>query len=183
MMMSIDNLQDIGDACYLEDFPWDDFDDEVDEFSCDNCGPWCEHWGGDGLCMLAIAQSGAENEHYEANFVTPNVTCPECGKILTMYEIPVDELWLWPGDFYNPMIALDIFAVYDAPKGEIHRHGDLCHIWVGTGEHRRECLILLSGKDGLAKYQSLQSSLHGAINEALEEKGYEIEPPCDGIPF
>lgn len=125
---------------------WEDDWEESDEYaelSCDNCGPWCEHWAGDGLCMLAIEQQAAEWDDYYAKYVTKNVHCPVCGAKLTMYAIPTDKLWTWPGHFYNPMIALDIFCVYDAPKGEIHNCAGIHHIWTGTGKLRQEKLIHL----------------------------------------
>src|SRR3990172_1608441 len=95
-----------------------------------HCDPWCECWGGDGLCMLEIERQVEEAEEFEMLYVA-KAFCPVCGLALTEYSIPTDKLWAWPGDFYNPMIALEIFAVYDAPKGEFHRHGNLAHIWVG----------------------------------------------------
>jgi hypothetical protein len=130
---------------YYDDWTYDEYDweDEADEFSCDNCGPWCLEWGGDGLCMAAIRQQAADDEDYCDRYVTEGVPCPVCGKELVQYAIPVDELWIWPGDFYNPMVALGIYAFYDAPKGEIHRSNGVCHIWVGDGEYRQEKLIKL----------------------------------------
>jgi hypothetical protein len=134
-----DWLEDIDEG---EDY--DEYDPSENDL-CAHCGPSCEHWGGDGLCMLQIEQQANEAQEYEEEFVHQNVHCPECGVKLTMYDIPVNELWLWPGDFYNPMIALNIYAVYDAPKGELHRKLDICHIWVGEGEGREEKLIRLTG--------------------------------------
>lgn len=181
---------DPGPSWYDDEF-WEDDDFEY-ELSCDNCGPWCEHWGGDGLCMLAIVAQAAESDHYHDNFVTEDAVCPGCNKKLTMYEIPTDKLWVWPGDFYNPMIALEIFAVYDASKGEVHpREGKTHHIWVGQGPGARECLIKLSGQDGLDKYldQAFQKELDEEIQEAVDEEidrpreTPELQGEDDGIPF
>lgn len=129
------------------DYDWDD--DDWDEWSSacspSRCG---ECWGGDGICMLEIEQLAAEQEEFERHYVQPAVPCPHCGAVLTQYRISTTRLWTWPGDFYSPMIALNIFAVYDAPKGEVHEPSEshyhrFHHIWVGTGEMRRECLIML----------------------------------------
>jgi hypothetical protein len=134
-----------------DDWYFDYDDDEADDFNeyessddpCDHCGPTCEFWGGDGICDLVLQQQAEESADYEAEHVTVNVICPVCGQILTMYDVQTGELWTWPGDWYNPMIALNIYAVYDAPKGELHRADNICHIWVGNGEYRREKLIRL----------------------------------------
>lgn len=136
---------------YYEETDYEEEDAE-DEFSCDHCGPWCSDWGGDGLCMLAIEQQANEQEEYDKNFIKENQTCPVCKQSLKQYEVPVDELWTWPGDFYNPMVAIGIFGILDTPKGEIHRSGNLCHVWVGAGEYREEKLILLSGKRSIEEF-------------------------------
>ena len=53
-----------------EDFYPDDWDEEeADPFSCDNCGPWCPEWGGDGLCMVAIRAMAEEYEREQASKV------------------------------------------------------------------------------------------------------------------
>lgn len=140
-------------------YPGDDFfwlDDNIDDDSwddpCDRCGPWCEYWGGDGLCMVIIEQQAKETERFEQKYVSTQ-SCPHCNIKLTLYQIPTDQLWTWPGEwpgdeYYSPMIALDIFSVLGAPKGEVHHPIDsrFCrfhHIWVGEGEYRRESLIML----------------------------------------
>ena len=137
---------------YFDIYDFDEFSDSEDP--CDRCGPWCECWGGDGLCMLAIEQQAQEAEQFYKKYVSDNQPCPHCGKELTRYHIPVDRLWFWPGEWpdgehYNPMIALDIFAVIDAPKGEVHkpvqgRFYRFHHIWVGQGQYRSEKLIMLN---------------------------------------
>lgn len=133
----------------------DDFEDYYDEPEeeerwedpCSRCGPWCEHWAGDGLCMLVIEQQAKDHEEYYRECVTDNVHCPVCGKLLTEYKVPTDTLWTWPGDFYNPMIALGIFCAYDTPKGVLHSHNEVYHIWTGEGKYRQEKLIRLIGED------------------------------------
>ncbi len=129
---------------------YDPFEDvEADEFSCDNCGPWCPHWCGDNLCELAIEEHGRIYDDYYENYVTPDVACPVCGKVLTQYDIPIDELWTWPGDFADTIVALDVYAVYSAPKGEYHRSDGVCHVWIGWHDSDKapnEKLIRLLGK-------------------------------------
>lgn len=107
---------------YGYDDRYDDEDEVGDDWknACDRCGPWCEHWGGDGLCELVLDQMAREDDEFYKRYVSEGIGCPVCGMSLTEYRIPVDKLWLWPGGFYNPMIALDIYLVMDASKGEIH---------------------------------------------------------------
>ena len=83
-----------------EDF-YDDWDEaEADPHSCDNCGPWCPEWGGDGLCMIAIRHMAEEYEAEEYERKHPLAAavwrlcaslsavlseilparCPDCGK-------------------------------------------------------------------------------------------------------
>lgn len=137
----------------LEDYDLDgyynDWEDEEEASGdpCSHCGPWCDEWVGDGLCMIAISEQARQDEEYHAIFVTENVPCPICGKLLTVYRIPVDKLWTWPGDFYNPLIALRIYSAYDALKGEFHRKDNLCHIW--TGDMGNDRLVKLDGKADL----------------------------------
>jgi len=110
---------------------WYDEEDEYLESQdpCDNCGPWCEHWGGDGLCLLAIEQQQKEWEKFEREFYSIQ-RCPVCGKTLEQWEIPVNKLWVFPGEF-NPMIGLSIYGAYDIPKSIIHIDRNVYHIWVG----------------------------------------------------
>lgn len=128
------------------DWDEDDWDEDDWDDPCDRCGPWCEHWGGDGLCVLALEQFAAEREEFE-KYVFERRTCPVCGVELIEYQITVDKLWQWPGDI-NPIIGLEIYAALGTPKGELHRAGPLCHIWVGEGEYRQEKLIRLLGQNG-----------------------------------
>lgn len=131
---------------------WDDDgwpDDKWFSDPCSSCGPECQYWGGDGLCELALERLASETEDYQQNFVVPGVACPVCGVELTQYEIPTDELWIWPGDFYSPTIALNIYAVLDAPKGLLHSSGKFHHIYTGSyDKNKEEKLIFLSGKEG-----------------------------------
>jgi hypothetical protein len=46
------------DLCKYDDF----YEEEAGPYSCDNCGPWCPEWGGDGLCMIAIRSMAEEYE-------------------------------------------------------------------------------------------------------------------------
>jgi hypothetical protein len=130
-------------AAYYPDY--DDEDDEEerdDELACEHCGMWCEHWMGDNLCELEIEQQAKEDEEYNSKYVNQRL-CPICNQSLTCYQIPVDTLWTWPGDFYNPLIALNIYAACGVSKGECHHKGNVYHIWIGEGENRREELIQL----------------------------------------
>ena len=135
---------------YEETEDWDAYESD----SCYRCGPHCEHWGGDGLCMLEIERQAQESEEYQREFVTENVHCPVCGEQLTEFKIPATELWLWPGDFYNPMIALDIYGILGAPKGVLHHHENVYHIWVGLGQYGKEKLIRLTDKEELHDRQN-----------------------------
>lgn len=139
---------------YEEDWS-DDWDDEDDESAADYdfetengiCSPSAcgECWGGDGICMREIEEQARQDEEYARLYVSENVACPVCGAVLIEYKIPTDALWCWPGDFYNPMIPLGIFAVYDAPKGVVCRKDNVHHIWVGDGKFRTEKLINILG--------------------------------------
>lgn len=130
---------------------WEDYYDEdyEDEWSdpCSRCGPWCPEWAGDGLCNLVLEQLASDDEAYREHCIHNDVICPVCGEKLTQYDVMASELWTWPGDWLNPMIALGVYAAYGAPKGEVHRLGNVCHIWVGEGEFREEKLIRLLGQD------------------------------------
>jgi hypothetical protein len=136
------------------DFEDEYFDDVDDPPICSpsQCG---DCWMGDNLCEKELEQQASESEDYEKKYVTQNVACLVCGVSLTQYEIPTDKLWVWPGvwpdgAYYNPIIALNIFAMYGAPKGEVHGAvtngtGTYWHIWVGTGKYRSEKIIKLTG--------------------------------------
>ena len=171
-----DYYEDEDDGDYVSEYPDDDMWDEDDawrddEPSCDNCGPWCGHWGGDGLCMLAIEQEAAMSYEYDVNFVTEKVSCPVCGKPLTQYEIPVDEIWTWPGDFYPPMKAIEIMGILDTPKAIICQYqqtsGDIFHVIIG-GSPPVEKLIWCSGAKGQEKFWKItQTSLRYPEDEDI----------------
>jgi hypothetical protein len=141
-----------GTGCALDSIDWEDAewdDDEEDysrddEVSCLNCGPECPAWVGDGLCEIALAWEQTMHDQY-MDLHSGQQPCPVCGAMLISYEIATDQLWIWPGgDWpYSPMVGLEIYAILAAPKGEIHRQADVVHIFVGDGELRRECLIIL----------------------------------------
>lgn len=95
------------------------------------------YWGGDGICMVEIRQQAAEHEDYFKHHVSRR-QCPVCRKDLICYDVRTDELWVWPGDWYSPMVGLLVYAAYGVEKGELHR--------IGQGENREECLIRLLGK-------------------------------------
>jgi len=124
--------------------PYDDWEDDYDEDPCSKCGPWCEQWGGDNLCMLEIEEQARQGEEFEKRHVSIS-KCPVCGKVLKQFSIPADELWIWPGEwpndpnrYYTPMIAL--FEVYGAiytPKGVFHSDGNIHHIWTGDKDNQK----------------------------------------------
>lgn len=132
---------------------YDAYDDEDighwNEPDCGRCGPWCDEWGGDGLCMLQIRAQGNEGADYDRQCVQENILCPVCGKTLTQYAIPTDTLWVWPGNFYGPMIGLGVYGPLDVPKSEMHRwqmgNGTLCHIWTGDPETGQQLILLTLG--------------------------------------
>lgn len=126
----------------------DDFaDDDDDEETCSHCGPWCEDWLGDGLCQIELDQQRENDEAYHKEFYR-ETTCPVCEAKLSEYDIKADELWVWPGDWFDPMIPLfEIYHAYGVEKGVIHSAGAVHHIFVGEGELREEKLIRLLGKD------------------------------------
>lgn len=130
---------------YYDDPDYDDFEDpddwDIDDM-CDHCGPWCEHWGGDGLCMLVLQEQGRQRKHYHENHVRDS-TCPVCGAELEEYDVYSrdGELWSWNPEFYDVMIGLEVYTPYFVPKGELHHEGDVYHVWMGTDENRTEKLI------------------------------------------
>lgn len=139
----------------------EDFDEGYDDYAddpCRHCGPSCDEWGGDGICMVEIREQARQDEEYTKYYVHESVHCPNCGKELTMFDIPMDELWLWPGDFYNFFIPLSIYAVYDVPKGELHRFENTVHVWIGVGENRHEKLIRLLGKGNYHQIETEQET-------------------------
>ena len=86
----------VGSPDAWEEDLYDDWDEEEERgFSCDQCGPWCPDWGGDGLCMLAIrSMAEDEREQHPLAMIAWRVRsfsarvldrirfarCPDCGK-------------------------------------------------------------------------------------------------------
>lgn len=122
-----------------------DEDDYNDDPCFHGCHYTCEHWGGDGICMLEVEELARQDQEYQEKYVT-QTSCPVCQQALTQYAIPTDEIWHWPGNFYSPIIAVSIFCVLDVPKGVLHSQDNIHHIWIGEGEFRTEKLIHLMGK-------------------------------------
>ena len=140
---------------YLPDYYLLD-EEECDDWDSLPCSPWkCgDCWGGDNICMKEIEYQRQQDEEWQQYHVTENVPCPVCNKCLTSYWIPGQELWTWSAEFFNIFIALEVYAVMDAPKGLLHSHGNLHHIWVGEGECREEKLV----DNGKEKYNLKQSA-------------------------
>jgi len=131
---------------YPDEFEPECDEDDYDDDPCQRCGPWCEHWMGDGLCEVACEELAREEKEFEEKYKSTRL-CPVCNQRLTCYQIPeVDELWHWPGK-WNPMIGLGIFAAYGVPKGELHHKGNIYHVWIGAGDYRDEKLIQPLGKE------------------------------------
>lgn len=127
---------------------WDDdsYEDD-DELSCDNCGMWCDHWMGDGLCELAIKEQERQAADYKRRH-TGERCCPICKTKLKRYDcVGVDELWTWNPEQYDAMIAIEILGPMSLNKGEVHHKGNLYHVWIEWGTGKRECLIRLLPKE------------------------------------
>ncbi len=155
----------MADADYELEWYDEDCDDDLYSDSgdpCDHCGPHCGHWGGDGLCMLEIEELARQHEEYEKRYYRQAAICPVCRHRLPRYDIETDELWVWPGGWYSPIIGLEIYAAYGMPKGEIHRAGNVCHIWIGEGEARHEKLVRLLGGDQRAVESLDRNELAGS---------------------
>lgn len=125
----------------------EDIEDELeDELSCDNCGPWCEEWMGDGLCNLVIKEQTRQSAEYNRKH-TGERNCPICKKRLKRYDcVNVNELWTWCPDPYDPIIALNVLGPIWLKKGEIHHKGNLYHVWIEWGDGKEERLIRLLPK-------------------------------------
>lgn len=148
-------VEKIGDICIFCEDAEEQYallhGDEFEEWADETNDEWLEF---DDEPSLDYARRMQEiHESFERRYVSRNAYCPHCGQKLIQYHIPTEWLWVWPGEwpdgeYYPPDIALNIFTVYDAPKGEVHepvtgRFYRFHHIWVGTGEHREEKLIML----------------------------------------
>ena len=134
------------------EFPFADGDDPddgmaqdpEDEFSCDNCGPWCDDWMGDGLCRVDIEEYARQAEDYKKRH-TRVAECPICHQELPEHDVlGVKELWVWKPAFYDARIAIfDVYGALWLKKGEVHHHGNMYHIWVEWGDGRKESLVRL----------------------------------------
>lgn len=123
------------DEEYAEDIESDD--------GCDHCGPWCGEWGGDGLCMLVIKEQARQRAEYDRKH-TGERNCPICKKRMPRFDcLNVDKLWEWSLEPYDPMIGLEVLGPQWLDKGELHHKGNLYHVWIGEGEHRKEILLKL----------------------------------------
>jgi len=145
---------------YEVEYPdeFEDYEDAEDYYSCDNCGPWCPHWGGDGLCELEIEAFAKEHEDFEKKYKSQRL-CPVCNESLECWQIPdVDTLWQWSAQ-HHPLIGLEIYRAYGVPKGVVHSKGNIYHVWIGEGEYREEKLIQPLGK---------QEVQNGSRSEVLE---------------
>lgn len=126
------------DPYFEDDEPWmDDYED------CGNCSPWCPHWGGDGLCMIAIEEQTRQREEY-LKLHTRTSRCPVCGTELTEYDVYAGEgePWTWSAGFYDPMIAvMDVMGPLWLNKGVLHSQGKVHHVWIEWGSCRDERLL------------------------------------------
>jgi hypothetical protein len=124
----------------------DEWSSPEDEDPCELCGPWCSDWGGDGICMVVIREQVKQRRDYMRRHFGRR-KCPECGEVLDCYNVLAKEIWTWSPEWYDPIIGLEIFSAYGVPKGVLHSKGALYHVWIGTGENRREELIRLISED------------------------------------
>jgi len=129
----------------------DDYEDEWPPCNT-NCGPICEHWGGDGSCMLAIEEQAAESEDYHSKYTLDGVLCPVCNQSLILHQVKADELYIWPTDEYGPMVGLEVYAAYDTPKEILHTKGKIYHIKIHSAKPH-EKLIQLLGKSSRLSYR------------------------------
>jgi len=126
------------------DYDAGDFDeviDDEDELSCDNCGPWCDSWGGDGLCMREIEAQTKMRKEYEKNHIR-KAKCPICGKELTEYDVYAGskpEPWTWNAGWYYPILAIEVMGALWLKKDVIHGKDQVFHVWIewGTGKEER----------------------------------------------
>ncbi len=127
---------------YRDDFEDDDYEQE----GCRHCGPWCDDWVGDNLCQMELDLQRENDKAYHKDFYR-ETSCLICKKPLPEYDIKADELWMWPGDWFDPFIPLfEIYHAYGIKKGVLHSEGNRHHIFVGEGDLMEEKLIRLLGK-------------------------------------
>lgn len=133
----------MADLEFPDEYGEDCEEDWESDDPCDNCGPWCNEWGGDGLCMLVINEQARQRREYDRKH-TGTRKCPICKKKLKRYDcLNVDSLWSWSLDPYDPMIAIDVLGPLWLNKGEIHHKGNLYHVWIEWGSGKEERLIRL----------------------------------------
>ena len=89
----------------------DEYNEWNDELSCDNCGPWCEYWAGDGLCELEAQRFANQIEEYEKNHHR-TAKCPVCGAELEEFDEPIEITIHYP-DYYAKGIDEDLLAIYE----------------------------------------------------------------------
>lgn len=61
--------------------------------------------------MLAIDEQARQDEEYHRRYYRKAAICPVCRHRFPRYDIEANELWVWPGDWYNPMIGLEVYAL------------------------------------------------------------------------
>jgi len=140
---------------------YDDYDEYNDDDAdpndygdpCDPCDMSCEHWGGDGICLLEIDIQEQEEEAYLSKYSRKNTRCPICGNYMTQYHIPTDRLWVWPGGKWefagSAMLGVMVYGAYDCPKGILCKwsRGEYIyyHIWVGAIDNQKFIKLLKKG--------------------------------------
>jgi hypothetical protein len=147
--MSIDGTEEtyMAEQAKFDEF-YSGYDEEYAEDiesgdGCDHCGPWCDDWGGDGLCMLVIKEQARQRAEYDRKH-TGERNCPICKKRMPRFDcLNVDKLWEWSLEPYDPMIGLEVLGPQWLDKGELHHKDNLYHVWIGEGEHRKEILLRL----------------------------------------
>lgn len=125
---------------------WEDDEDYNDWGDpCDPCDMSCEHWGGDGICLLAIDMQEKDEKEYAEKYTRENTRCPVCGNYMTQFHIPTDKLWQWPGGRWefagNGMLGLMVYGAYDCAKGVLCKKDigkyTYFHIWVGKTDNQK----------------------------------------------
>lgn len=121
---------------------WEEYEDDWDD-PCSNCGPWCPHWGGDGLCMVEIEAQAEMRKEYEVQHVRDS-KCPVCGKKMKEYDIYAGteaKPWLWSAGWYYPILGIEVLGPLWLNKDVIHGEGRVFHVWIEWGSGREERLL------------------------------------------
>jgi len=125
------------DYYYEGDVDADFYDDDP----CLHCGPHCQHWGGDNLCMLEIERQVQVQIEFEERYVS-DITCPVCSVETKQVALPTAGLWVWPGDWDfggEVMIALRLFGTIWSDKYIKHIWEDesyrYYHVWTMEESH------------------------------------------------